>query len=122
MASERASCANDDADTRSLLDHAHGMLPPKTDGSKWPSTRLRLLYDLLTAPQLQNGLGITPGEGDWERVKGIVALHDDAADNAWVERWATADWKVGLLAGLSSSDQDILARNVSSLETQWTTS
>ncbi|KAL1408823.1 hypothetical protein Q8F55_005637 [Vanrija albida] len=76
-----------------LVDHAHGMLPPKTDGSRWPSTRLRLLYDLLTAPQLQNGLGITPGEGDWERVKGIVALHDDAADNAWVERWATADWK-----------------------------
>ncbi|TXT10622.1 hypothetical protein VHUM_02127 [Vanrija humicola] len=96
-----------------LLDHAHGMLPPKTDGSKWPSTRLRLLYDLLTSPQLQNGLGITPGEGDWERVKGIVALHDDAADNAWVERWATADWKVGLLSGLSSSDEDILARNQS---------
>lgn len=77
-----------------------------------PATRLRLLYQLLTAPTIQHGLGITPAEGQWKRVKSIVALHDDARDNAWVERWTVGgDWKIGLLRGLSQDDEDMLGRD-----------
>jgi hypothetical protein len=50
---------------------------------------------------LQQGLGITPGHGEWKRVKSIMALHDDEADKRWVERWTGEHWKIGLLSGLS---------------------
>lgn len=74
-----------------------------------------MLHDFLVTPPLQHGLGITPGEAPWERVKSIVALHDDARDDAWVKRWSVGgDWKVGLLQGLGDENSDILSRNVSS--------
>ena len=71
------------------------------------------MYDLLTAPPLQDGLGITPGEGRWSRVKSITALHDEEADKMWVERWTKKDWKVGLLAGLDQNDSTNLGAHVS---------
>lgn len=90
------------------------MIVPKKAEAVSPATRIRLLYDLLTAPGVQDGLGITPGEGDWTRVKSIMALHDEAADNKWVERWSVGgDWQIGLLRGLDAKDEDLLSRNVS---------
>lgn len=90
------------------------MITSKKTDTVSPATRLRVLYDLLTAPPIQNGLGITPGEGQWGRVKSIAALHDETADNAWVERWSVGgDWQVGLLRGLNAKDEDDLSRNVS---------
>jgi hypothetical protein len=77
-----------------------------------PATRLRLAYELLTSPALQHGLGITPGAGDWSRVKAIVALHDDDTDKAWLEHWTIGgDWKIGLLRGLGEQNGDMLGRN-----------
>jgi hypothetical protein len=77
-----------------------------------PATRLRLLYELLTSPGVQHGLGITPGEGTWSRVKGVVALHDEDQDEAWVHRWTVGgDWRVGLLTSLGEQDGDMLGRN-----------
>lgn len=81
-----------------------------------PATRLRILWDLLTSPPLQQGLGITPGEGQWTRVKSIMALHDETSDNAWVQRWSVGgDWQVGLVRGLGEGDEQALSQNVSYL-------
>ncbi|WWC97550.1 hypothetical protein V866_004434 [Kwoniella sp. B9012] len=87
------------------LDQAHN-LPPHSDPIQpSPSTRIRLLYNLLTAPAIQDGLGITPGQGRWKRVKSIMALHDEVADKEWVERWTTGgDWRIGLLKGLDGKE------------------
>ena len=92
------------------MDESHGLRTAESNPN-FPSDRIRLLYDLLTASKLQHGLGITPGEGDWARVKSIAALHDDERDKAWVERWAVADWKTGLLQGLSREDEAALSRD-----------
>ncbi|WVN88537.1 uncharacterized protein L203_103748 [Cryptococcus depauperatus CBS 7841] len=71
-----------------------------------PATRLRLIYNVLTAPTIQGGLGITPGRGKWARVKSIAALHDEVADKAWVEKWTMGgDWKVGLTKDLAQYTQ-----------------
>ncbi|KLT41542.1 DUF590-domain-containing protein [Cutaneotrichosporon oleaginosum] len=100
------------AETERVIDKAYGMIVPNRVGPVSPATRFRLLYDLLTAPGVQDGLGITPGEGEWSRVKSIMALHDEAADNKWVERWAVGgDWQIGLLRGLDEKDEDLLSRN-----------
>lgn len=83
-------------DIHNLPPHQHG-IPPD------PSTRIRLLHSLLTSPAIQQGLGITPGEGKWSRVKSIAALHDEEANKAWLKQWSMGgDWKVGLLKGLDS--------------------
>lgn len=90
------------------------MIVPKRVEGVSPATRIRLLYDLLTAPGVQDGLGITPGEGDWSRVKSIMALHDDHADKEWIQRWSVGgDWQIGLLRGLDAKDEDDLSRHVS---------
>jgi anoctamin-10 len=92
----------------SVLDKAHNLPPRPVSHPTTPATKLRLLYSLLTAPPIQNGLGITPGIGEWSRVKSIMALHDDQADKEWVSRWAGGDWKIGLLTGLSGQiSQDV---------------
>ncbi|ORY26484.1 calcium-activated chloride channel-domain-containing protein [Naematelia encephala] len=81
-----------------LLDRSHNLPPHKEPPTPSPATRIRLLYNLLTAPPLQHGLGLTPGEGKWKRVKSVVALHDEEADAAWVKRWTLGgDWRIGLL-------------------------
>ncbi|KAK8844765.1 hypothetical protein IAR55_006615 [Kwoniella newhampshirensis] len=83
------------------LDESHNLPPHSHHTPPSPATRIRLLYNLLTAPALQNGLGITPGKGKWSRVKSIMALHDEEADRTWVEKWTVGgDWRVGLLMGL----------------------
>lgn len=69
---------------------------------------MRLLHALLTSPPIQHGLGITPGEGRWNRVKSIAALHDEEANKAWLKQWSLGgDWKVGLLRGLDSDHTGI---------------
>lgn len=97
-----------------LLDQTHNLLPHTNDSSTSPSTRLRLLYNLLVYPAVQHGLGITPGQGEWKRVKGIVALHDEEADKAWLEKWTWGgDWRVGLLRGLGEKEGGGLGEHVS---------
>ncbi|EIW72964.1 hypothetical protein TREMEDRAFT_26589 [Tremella mesenterica DSM 1558] len=86
------------------LDKNHNLPQHNHEGELNPATRLRLIYNLLTAPTVQHGLGITPGEGKWKRVKSIMALHDEEMDRVWIERWTKGDWKVGLIAGLDQSD------------------
>ncbi|WWD06320.1 hypothetical protein V865_004410 [Kwoniella europaea PYCC6329] len=87
------------------LDQAHNLPPHSNTIPPSPSTRIRLLYNLLTAPAIQDGLGITPGQGKWKRVKSIMALHDEVADKEWVERWTTGgDWRIGLLKGLDGKE------------------
>ncbi|WVR03117.1 hypothetical protein IAU60_000107 [Kwoniella sp. DSM 27419] len=87
------------------LDRNHNLPPAARPREPSPSTRIRLLYNVLTAPSIQDGLGITPGEGKWERVKSIMALHDEEADKAWVEKWTTGgDWRIGLLKGLDGAE------------------
>ncbi|KAL7420471.1 hypothetical protein Q5752_004421 [Cryptotrichosporon argae] len=89
-----------------LLDQAHGLPPHSSAIPPSPATRLRLLYDLLTAPPIQDGLGITPGKGKWKRVKSIAALHDEEHDQQWVKQW-TDDWTVGLLKGLDDGGRGL---------------
>lgn len=90
------------------LDASHNLLTAPPSFPPAPATRLRLIYNMLTAPKLQGGLGITPGRGQWSRVKSISALHDEAADKAWIEKWTTGgDWQVGLTKGL---DEDTRKR------------
>ncbi|WVQ82899.1 hypothetical protein IAT38_005035 [Cryptococcus sp. DSM 104549] len=84
------------------IDSSHNLPTPSASFPPSPATRLRLLYNLLTAPTLQGGLGITPGGGAWSRVKSIAALHDEAADKAWIEKWTVGgDWQIGLTRGLN---------------------
>jgi hypothetical protein len=104
--------------TISLLDKAHNLPPRPTHLPFTPSTKLRLLYQLLTAPSIQQGLRITPGEGRWKRVKSIMALHDDEADKRWVERWTGGDWKIGLLTGLSGQISNDVSRIISCFKTR----
>ncbi|WWD22681.1 hypothetical protein CI109_107174 [Kwoniella shandongensis] len=86
------------------LDQSHNLPPHSQEYPTSPATRIRLIYNLLTSPALQNGLGITPGKGKWTRVKSIMALHDEEADKKWVEKWTVGgDWRVGLLKGLEES-------------------
>ncbi|TYJ51955.1 hypothetical protein B9479_007444 [Cryptococcus floricola] len=88
------------------MDAAHNLPTPPVTFPPSPATRLRLIYNVLTAPALQGGLGITPGRGRWSRVKSIMALHDEAADHQWIEKWTTGgDWKVGLTKGLDEDTQ-----------------
>jgi len=48
-------------------------------------------------------------------VKSIMALHDEEADKAWVERWTFGgDWRVGLVKGLSGDTASGLGEHVSS--------
>nr|XP_019014019.1 uncharacterized protein I206_00096 [Kwoniella pini CBS 10737]OCF52800.1 hypothetical protein I206_00096 [Kwoniella pini CBS 10737] len=87
------------------LDQAHNLPAHSHPVPPSPSTRIRLIYNLLTAPAIQDGLGITPTQGRWKRVKSIMALHDEAADKEWVERWTIGgDWRIGLLKGLDGAE------------------
>jgi len=96
-----------------LLDQSHNLPPHASPSPPTSATRIRLLYALLTCPPVQNGLGITPGEGRWSRVKSIMALHDEEADRAWVDRWTFGDdWQVGLIKGLSDGASSGLGEHV----------
>ncbi|KAK7204012.1 calcium-activated chloride channel-domain-containing protein [Myxozyma melibiosi] len=63
--------------------------PSATDAQEFSvAERLRLVHDRLTKPEKENGLGITPGEGDWVYISSIFAPHDPAFDVAWIKRWS----------------------------------
>jgi hypothetical protein len=95
------------------LDQRHNLPLHEHHTPPSPSTRLRLLYNLLVYPTVQHGLGITPGEGRWKRVKSIAALHDEEADKAWIEKWTLGgDWRVGLLRGLGEEEGSGLGQHV----------
>ncbi|WRT63222.1 uncharacterized protein IL334_000125 [Kwoniella shivajii] len=95
-----------------LLDQSHNLPPHSHPSPPSPSTRIRLIYNLLTSPGIQDGLGITPNQGKWGRVKSIMALHDDIADKEWVEKWTTGgDWRIGLLKSLDGIEGDGLSHH-----------
>jgi hypothetical protein len=76
-------------------DKAH-LIPSQPAHPASPTTRLRLLFSLLTSQ-----VGLTPKEGKWPRVKAIVALHDERQDKAWLDSWK--DWQVGLTKGIEQT-------------------
>lgn len=94
--------------TGSILDTAHNLPPHPHDVPPSPATRIRLVYALLTSPEIQHGLGITPGTGRWDRVKSIAPLHDEERDREWIKSWSLGgDWKIGLFKGLQAENTDI---------------
>lgn len=62
--------------------------PPITDGE-----RLRLVFMIITAPEDENGAGITPKLGSWINVESIFPLHNKEFDQAWLKTWATR-WRI----------------------------
>ena len=96
-----------------LLDEAHNLPPHNHPVPPSPATRIRLLHSLLTSPQIQHGLGITPGAGQWSRVKSVMALHDEAADKAWIAKWMLGgDWRIGVLKDLGDKEASGLGEHV----------
>lgn len=87
-----------------------GTLPaPKTDylqGGVSEADQIRVINDLLRASQIQGGLGITPGQGDWQRVSSIIALHDEQVNRSWVQSWLGRHWTAGLVSGVGQGDSD----------------
>ena len=55
----------------------------------YPAERLRILYQLIVNPINDGGAGITPKQGEWESVESIFALHDHAANRAWISKWGS---------------------------------
>lgn len=54
------------------------------------------------------------------RVQSIAALHDEAADKAWVDKWTLGgDWKVGLLTGLNDKAGEGLGDHVRLCVSLW---
>lgn len=53
-----------------------------------PAEKLRLVYDFLTSPSYDSGLGITPTVGEWAFVSSIFPPHDPELNMAWIKRWA----------------------------------
>ena len=51
--------------------------------------RLRLVYDIITSPSNNSGLGIKPGQGDWKFVQSVFALHDAEWNREWLRRFST---------------------------------
>ena len=97
-----------------MLDAAHN-LPLRPYGPPSPATRIRLAYALLTSPEIQHGLGITPGTGRWKRIKSIAPLHDEERDREWIRMWSMGkggDWQIGLFKGLQA-DSTGIGENVS---------
>ncbi|KAF2473063.1 DUF590-domain-containing protein [Lindgomyces ingoldianus] len=56
----------------------------------YEAERLRIIYQLITNPVDEGGAGITPGEGEWENVESIFALHDLAYNKDWIKKWTTS--------------------------------
>lgn len=87
-----------------------GALPaPKTDysqGGVSEADQIRVVHDLLRSSQVQGGLGITPGQGDWQRVSSIIALHDEQVNRSWVQSWLGRHWAAGLVRGVDQGDSD----------------
>lgn len=100
-------------------DRARGGQPA---GPLTEADEIRLVHGLLVDAPEQGGLGITPGQGEWRRVKAIVAVHDEQvgerwlsgeggadeerqANHRWVQSWIGKEWWVGLRFGKDDSDK-----------------
>lgn len=68
--------------------------------------QIRVFDSLLRAAPIQGGLGITPGEGEWRRVKSIMALHDEKSNREWIQSWLGGHWYVGLTASFGQDDNE----------------
>lgn len=63
------------------IDAAHETLPD--------AERLRIIYQILTSPVEEGGVGLTPKHGAWKNVKSIFALHDPIYNREWIKKWST---------------------------------
>ncbi|VVT58266.1 uncharacterized protein SAPINGB_P006120 [Magnusiomyces paraingens] len=52
-----------------------------------PAEKLRLVYEFLTSPKYEKGLGITPALGEWSFVTSIFPLTDHDLNAEWFKRW-----------------------------------
>ena len=71
--------AQPDRDTQNLL----------TSDPLTNAERLRLIYQLITGLKSDGGAEITPGKGEWKNVQSVFALHDPAANKAWIKQWSS---------------------------------
>lgn len=51
--------------------------------------KLRLVYLLLTSPNNDGGVGITPKIGQWKHVESIFPLHNHAFNRQWIKDWSS---------------------------------
>lgn len=49
--------------------------------------RLRVVYLLITSPPSEGGAGVTPGQGQWDCVESVFALHDHDFNKRWMKTW-----------------------------------
>jgi len=68
-----------------------------------PADRIRMANSYVTSSPHDGGLGIAPGAQSWNRVEGIMALHDEAFNHQWIKAWTSQ--KVGLSVGDSELDR-----------------
>lgn len=54
----------------------------------YEAERLRIIYQLITNPSDEGGAGVTPGQGEWEGVESVFALHDHAYNRDWIKKWS----------------------------------
>ena len=57
--------------------------------------RLRIIYQLITNDEKDGGAGIKPKHGEWENVEAVFALHDQAYNKRWLQKWST-QWQLKL--------------------------
>lgn len=50
--------------------------------------RLRIIYALMTAQQIDGGANITPKHGEWKNVEAIFPLHDHERNKRWLAEFA----------------------------------
>ncbi|EFW17768.1 hypothetical protein D8B26_004887 [Coccidioides posadasii str. Silveira] len=61
------------------------------EGTKQEPTeaeRLRIIYDMITWPRTDGGVGITPKYGDWKHVEAVFPLHDKDVNKEWIMDWS----------------------------------
>lgn len=50
--------------------------------------RLRMIYSMITAQNVDGGANITPQHGEWENVDAIFPLHDHETNKRWLSEFA----------------------------------
>lgn len=76
--------------------------------------RVRFTYGLVTAPSVDQGLGISTNVAGWSRVKEILSLHDNAFNEKWIQSWTKRN------LGLTFSDHELdEVKNQVSARTQY---
>lgn len=80
-----------------IRDWLHGVLqiqPTKEtvqtlmDTPLTPAERLRMIYSMITAQQIDGGANITPKHGEWKYVDAIFPLHDHEKNKKWLADFA----------------------------------